>query len=83
MIPTDGLDVDALIVSVAGFGDGSVRASDRDLEPTWSIAHAQAVLGLDGCSSIASDCGSTGPFDLRHGLSRSVLRGWRPVMTCR
>ena len=46
--PTDGLDVDALIVSVEGFGDGSVLASDRDHEPTWSIAPAQALLGLDG-----------------------------------
>ena len=27
---------------------GLYLASDRDLEPTWSIAPAQALLGLDG-----------------------------------
>jgi hypothetical protein len=33
---------------VEGFGDGSVLASDRDLEPMWSIAAAQGVLVVDG-----------------------------------
>ena len=81
--PTDGLDVDALIVSVEGFGDGSVLASDRDLEPTWSIAPAQALLGLN---RVFLHRDWTAPvldgFDVpRHSLSRSVLCGWEPVMT--
>jgi hypothetical protein len=62
---------------VKGFGDGSVLASDRDLEPMWSIAAAQGVLVIDGVFLNRDRQRDYWTFSifLEDSVSRSVVAG--------